>query len=83
MKKTFILGVGAEKYGTTLFSKILNKNKYCQIPLVKEHHVFNFINSFFTNNEFIGTSIKNKKFFLNKKKIIKKRILMRVNKNFF
>jgi hypothetical protein len=46
MTKTFILGVGAQKGGTTWLHRQLNKNKNIDLGFRKEYHIFDAIEDF-------------------------------------
>jgi hypothetical protein len=43
MQKTFILGVGAQRTGSTWLHSQIAKNPQIHTGLAKEHHVFNVI----------------------------------------
>ena len=63
MKKTFLLGVGTEKSGTTFLANQLKNTKNVEVPLVKEHNIFSKINFDISNvnlyNIFVNKKIEN------------------------
>lgn len=69
MKKTFLLGVGTEKSGTTFLANQLKNTKNVEVPLVKEHNIFSKINFDISN--------------VNLYNIFSKQKIEKINKNFF
>lgn len=63
MKKTFILGVGSQRCGTTFLKNLLDTSSYCSKPILKEHHVFDHVLE--------KIKKKRKEFFFEKEKIKK------------
>ena len=92
MSKTFILGVGAQKGGTTWLHRQLDSNHNIDMGFQKEYHVFDSLEGFGRdfgenkflkdpNNRFRRNRIKAVQNLINKDKIGKNRSLKRAKRN--